>query len=233
LSAETLRELHVAHLETIPYDGTETVSPRTAAGFDDAYERIVRGWHGGRCTDLNRLFAELLRRLGFTVRTLPADVARPAVLRGLDPVHTVIRVLIGTESWLLDVGFPGPSFLEPLRFVPGLVQEQYGCSYRVVGDDGGSGIAAGGTALGQVIQRKSLSRDWHTVYRIRTRATAHRQHRRPHPVYARLAGHGQLIVSGNQYLRVDDGYENVRRLETEDRESAINEILHSWLRPVS
>jgi hypothetical protein len=48
-----------------------------------------------------------------------------------------------------------------------------------------------------------------------------------------LAGHGQLIVSGNQYLRVDDGYENVRRLETEDRESAINEILHSWLRPVS
>lgn len=217
LSAETLSELHTAHLETIPYDGTETVSPYTAAGFDDAYERIVRGWRGGRCTDLNRLFAGLLRQLGFTVRALQADVAQSMVLRGLDPVHSVIHVTLGPESWLLDVGFPGPSFLEPLRFVPGIVQKQYGCSYRIVEGDG------------QVIQRKSLSRDWHTVYRIRTRTTVNRRHRRPHPVYARSVGHGQLIMNGDRYLCVEDGYENVRRLETEDRENAIDDILHSWL----
>lgn len=213
LSAETLSELHKAQLETIPYDGTETASAHTSAGFEDAYERIVRGWRGGRCTDLNRLFAALLRQFGFDVRELTADVAPSIALH--EPRHTLNCVTLGAESWLLDVGFPGPSFLEPLRLMPGIVQEQYGCLYRIVG--------------GLILQRKSLSRDWHTVYRIRTRTrSSPERHAGIHPVYARAVGRGQLIVSGDRYMRVEDGYENVRRLDPGDGENAINEILHSW-----
>jgi N-hydroxyarylamine O-acetyltransferase len=92
----------------------------------------VRRRRGGFCYELNGLFAALLRALGFEVTLLAAGVSRADGGFGpeFDHLTLLVRATGDERFWLADVGF-GDSFLEPLRFVEGIVQEQHGRAYRI------------------------------------------------------------------------------------------------------
>src|SRR5688500_2931419 len=77
-SAQTLRDLHVAHLRTVPFENLSIHSHEPIV-LDDAalFEKVVQRRRGGFCYELNGLFTALLRSLGFEVEMLSAAVARP------------------------------------------------------------------------------------------------------------------------------------------------------------
>lgn len=127
---ETLRELHLAHLQAVPFENlsihaAEPIVLEEAALFD----KIVGRRRGGFCYELNGLFAWLLRSLGFHVDMLSAGVARPDGEFAPDFGHMTLRVRLG-ENWLADVGF-GESFSEPLRIENGAEQVQGSRAYRI------------------------------------------------------------------------------------------------------
>jgi N-hydroxyarylamine O-acetyltransferase len=64
-ASETLRELHVAHLLTVPFENL-SVHARQPIALDDntLFEKIVKRRRGGFCYEANGLFAALLRALG-------------------------------------------------------------------------------------------------------------------------------------------------------------------------
>ena len=131
VSADTLRELHTAHLQAVPFENLD-IHLKRAIVLDPErlLGKIVGERRGGICYELNSAFCSLLRGLGFQVSMLSAGVARDE--GGFDPPFDHMALLVNLEErWLADVGF-GDSFREPLRLDLRGPQDQNDESYRIV-----------------------------------------------------------------------------------------------------
>jgi len=133
-TAETLRQLHLAHLYHAPFENLDIHLKRPIVLDEEKlFQKIVTRQRGGFCYELNGLFAALLRELGFNVSLLSAGVYQPEHDRfGPDYDHMVLLVQL-EERWLADVGF-GDSFREPLRLDEPGDRSQNGAGYRIARD---------------------------------------------------------------------------------------------------
>jgi N-hydroxyarylamine O-acetyltransferase len=120
--AESLRVLQRSHLFTVPFENLDIHWKRPIT-VDTAkfYDKIVGEKRGGFCYELNGLFNELLRSLGFQTRLVSARVFNGTEY-GPEYDHAAIIVTIGELEYLADVGF-GDFSAEPLRFLPDLEQQ--------------------------------------------------------------------------------------------------------------
>jgi N-hydroxyarylamine O-acetyltransferase len=129
-TTETLSALHLAHLYTVPFENLDiSLGRNITCDLERFFHKIVDLRRGGFCYELNGAFAGLLRELGFRVTLLSARVAREDGSASPEFDHMALRVDLD-EPWLADVGF-GDSFLEPLRLIPEIEQEQYGQRFRI------------------------------------------------------------------------------------------------------
>ena len=121
---QTLQALHQAHLMAVPFENLSIHYGQPIILQEEAlFNKIVQRQRGGFCYELNGLFAWLLRRLGFQVLLLSADVARGdgSFSPEFDHLTLLIHQLSGAD-WLADVGF-GASSMLPLRFEAELEQD--------------------------------------------------------------------------------------------------------------
>jgi len=132
-TAETLRQLQVAHLQSVPFENLSIHAKEPIILNDEAlFEKIVTRRRGGFCYELNGLFAALLRDLGFTVDRLSARVwDTDHFTQEFDHMALLVQL---EDRWLADVGF-GDSFLEPLLLDERGEQVQGTRSFRIVEDD--------------------------------------------------------------------------------------------------
>lgn len=154
VSPDTLRALHVAHLNTVPFENLDIHLGRTLSLDGDAlFDKIVTRRRGGFCYELNGLFAALLRELGFRVTMLSAEVARQS--GGYSPPfdHLALRVDLD-EPWLVDVGF-GNGFRLPLRLNEATAQPQDTSAYLIVADGDY-----------RILLRRDAGGDWTPQYRF-------------------------------------------------------------------
>lgn len=153
-TAETLRELQIAHLLAVPFENLSIHARQPIILEDDAlFTKIVEHRRGGFCYEANGLFAALLRALGFNVRMLSAGVANAEGEFGPDFDHMALMVSL-EERWLVEVGF-GDSFLAPLLLDERGEQAQGRRSFRIDAD---------GTHL--ILLRRDEDSDWETQYRF-------------------------------------------------------------------
>ncbi|MYS40282.1 acetyltransferase [Streptomyces sp. SID5998] len=236
-TAETLRLLHKRHLMTVPFDNFLNGERGTAIwdgvdiDVDAVYQEVIVGGRGGVCYELNGLFRALLTRLGYEVVVLSAGVRGPDGSYGPDMEHLFNGVRIDGEWYLADVGYSGPSLIEPVR-VSAEPQEQYGTAFRVREDDDGF----------HYLERRPRDGAWGVVHRFRLRPRAFSEWLdADHPeldAYARmLSAHvtyirgralenGQMTLTGRRLLIVEDGRERVRVLvKADDFEAALDDIL--------
>jgi N-hydroxyarylamine O-acetyltransferase len=137
-NAETLRQLQVAHLQSVPFENLSIHANEPIVLNDNAlFEKIVTRRRGGFCYELNGLFAALLRTLGFKVEMLSAGVSNNQNGFGPDFDHMTLLVTAPDkpdERWLADVGF-GDSFIEPLLLDERDEQLQGERAYRIDPED--------------------------------------------------------------------------------------------------
>ena len=168
-SAQTLRDLQVAHLRSVPFENLSIHAGEPIVINDEAlFKKIVEKRRGGFCYEVNGLFAALLRGLGFEVSMLAAGVAKNSRSDGKTPLivsdltetdfgpifdHMTLMVKL-TERWLADVGF-GDSFLEPLLIDERGEQFQDDQAFKIVelGDD-------------LVLLRRNVGEEWTAQYRF-------------------------------------------------------------------
>jgi N-hydroxyarylamine O-acetyltransferase len=131
---QTLRDLQVAHLYSVPFENLDVhLGVPITLELEALFDKIVVRRRGGFCYELNGLFAWLLGEIGFNVTLLSASDAHADGSFGPEYDHLTLEVSGSgdpTEPWLADVGW-GDSFNEPLRLVPGDLQEQGGRAYRI------------------------------------------------------------------------------------------------------
>ncbi|HEY6247509.1 MAG TPA: arylamine N-acetyltransferase [Pyrinomonadaceae bacterium] len=152
-SADTLRELQVAHLLSVPFENLSIHSHEPIVLNDEAlFNKIVERRRGGFCYECNGLFAALLRSLGFDVSMLSAEVAKAGGGFSQPFDHMTLLVKL-EENWLVDVGF-GDSFLEPLKVDTSTEQIQGPQSFRITAQD-----------LYLVVQRQ-YEGEWKSEYRF-------------------------------------------------------------------
>lgn len=127
--------MHLAHLLAVPFENLDIPLLRRplALEADALFEKLVLRRRGGLCYELNGLFAQLLRSLGFEVEFLSAAVFRLDGTWGAPFDHVALRVRLD-EPWLADVGFGRDSFREPLRLDAAEPQERHGVTYRLASD---------------------------------------------------------------------------------------------------
>ena len=127
-NAQTLRQIHLAHLAAFLFTNLEIQQYGTIRVDLDSVERKFLAGGGGYCFEQNTLLAGVLRELGFSVDTILARVGSPE-RRALN--HLLLRVVIDDQPWIADVGFGGEGLLEPLPLVDGLRVEQSGITYAL------------------------------------------------------------------------------------------------------
>jgi N-hydroxyarylamine O-acetyltransferase len=123
-SLQVLQGVHDAHMLAVPFENL-SIHYGEPIHLDEEwiYDKIVRRHRGGFCYELNGLFAQLLRRLGFVVTLLSAEVAHEQ--GGFSPEFDHLTLLVHQlegSDWLADVGF-GDSFRRPLRLQADTPQE--------------------------------------------------------------------------------------------------------------
>ena len=153
-NSNTLRLLHLAHLYAVPFENLDISLGREILCDEQCFfHKIVTRRRGGFCYELNGAFAGLLRGLGFKVTMLSARVCRED--GGASPEFDHLALLVDLEEpWLADVGF-GDSFLEPLRLIPDIEQEQeIGCFRIVVIEDT------------RIVQRRIQDGTWKSQYQF-------------------------------------------------------------------
>lgn len=117
-TVETLRALHALHPAAIPFEAIDVLLGRpidlTPAAVD---AKLIAARRGGYCFEHNTLFKRALTAIGFRVEGLLGRVRwmRPADLPPLPRTHMAMRVTVGGEAWLADVGFGGSVPTAPLR----------------------------------------------------------------------------------------------------------------------
>lgn len=124
----SLRALHAltrTHSQAVPFENLHVLLHRPVL-LDCAalYHKIVLEHRGGYCFELNGLFLELLRGLGFTATPLGARVRlgvddRAQLTRR---THMLVAVTLGRETWLSDVGVGAASLTCALCLEAGRVQ---------------------------------------------------------------------------------------------------------------
>ena len=132
---ETLRRIHRAHLQAVPFENLDIFLGRKISIDEDAFVRkVVEDRRGGFCYELNGAFAALLRAIGFQVTLLSAQVAGEDGTYSPEYDHLALLVDLD-QGWLADVGF-GENFVEPLMLDNDVEQHQPEGTYRVRERDG-------------------------------------------------------------------------------------------------
>jgi N-hydroxyarylamine O-acetyltransferase len=217
-SAETLRQLQLAHLLSVPFENLSIHAGEPIVLNDDAlFNKIVERCRGGFCYELNGLFSALLRALGFDVQMLSAGVSNAKGEWGPEFDHMTLLVRL-EQRWLVDVGF-GDSFIEPLLLDSREEQTQGARTYRI--DQVGHYL---------MLMQEDSSGDWKPQYRFkldphvygdyeemcRYHQTSPQSHFTQQRISSRLTTDGRVTVSKRRLITTRGNSKDERELANDE-----------------
>lgn len=130
----TLRALHRAHVEAIPFENLDVaLGRRIPLDLKSVQAKLVGRRRGGYCYEQNSLLAAALERIGFEVAGRGArNRSRGDALTPI--THALLVVTIDGEQWIADTGFGWQGPLEPIPLADGARVEQDGWVFCVVAE---------------------------------------------------------------------------------------------------
>lgn len=212
-----LRRLHRKHMLSIPFENLDIHSHRPIVLSEDAiYDKIVNRHRGGFCYELNGLFCNLLRELGFRVSMLSARVAMKTGKYGAEYDHMTLQVQL-KEQVLADVGF-GDSFTEPKNLETSDPQPDHGRDYKLSRKNNWIKLS----------RREKGSHLWTPQYkftlkprtledyvpRCKWQQTSHRSHFTKNRLCSRLTPNGRITLTDTDLIVTHNGKKVQRPLGT-------------------
>lgn len=119
------------HLLNVPFENLDIHwKRRIVVDIDKFYQKVVKNKRGGFCYELNGLFNELLKKIGYKTKIISARVFNGEGEFGKEYDHLAILAKIEDEEFLVDVGF-GDFIAEPLNFALDIQQEDANRTYLI------------------------------------------------------------------------------------------------------
>jgi N-hydroxyarylamine O-acetyltransferase len=155
---EVLQALHALHPRSIPFENLNPLTRRAVKlDLESVEHKLVDQRRGGYCFEQNALFANVLLQLGFNVTPLLGRVLWGREADAIPPrTHMVLRVDIGNEAWIADVGFGSVTLAAPLRLVAGTAQSTQLGTFRLADASHGA----------LYLEAQSRDESWARVYRF-------------------------------------------------------------------
>jgi N-hydroxyarylamine O-acetyltransferase len=112
---EGLTQLQEHHLENIPFENLDIVVGRTITlDYPHLFDKIVLQKRGGYCFELNTLYAELLKAIGFSPKPVLGRVWLSNPNKTPPRNHLAYLVELNGRTYITDVGFAGLTSRIPL-----------------------------------------------------------------------------------------------------------------------
>ncbi len=135
MNLQTLRDLHLLHLQHIAYENIDVFCHQgVKLDLETLARKMLLRRRGGYCFEQNGLFFAVLAELGFKCHANLARVHRNRPQPG-GRTHQVNLVELEGQIWLCDVGFGGSGFRQPLMLQAEVEVEQMGEIYRLHKND--------------------------------------------------------------------------------------------------
>jgi N-hydroxyarylamine O-acetyltransferase len=127
LNKNILFKLQKKHLLNIPFENLDIhYNRKINLSLTDIYQKIIKEKRGGFCYELNGLFHDLLRQIGFDAKLISARVFVRDNEYSPEYDHLAIIVNVENSEFLVDVGF-GKFSLEPLKLEMGqMISDSFG-----------------------------------------------------------------------------------------------------------
>ena len=111
-TAKVLSQLQFMHLMNVPFENLD-IQNHVKIDLQNLFDKIVMRKRGGFCYELNGLFYQLLKEIGFKVKMISARVFNG---KDYSPEfdHMALIVTINNDEYLTDVGF-GAFAMYPLK----------------------------------------------------------------------------------------------------------------------
>jgi N-hydroxyarylamine O-acetyltransferase len=206
LDSAALRELHRAHLMTVPFENLSIhLGEPISLAEADLIDKIVGRRRGGFCYELNGAFACLLERLGAQVRRVAARVYGHGGELGppFDHLALVVRLPDGTGPWLADVGF-GSHSIYPLLANSRAEQADPGGRFLLADrPDGDIDVVKDGQRQYLIESRERMLDDF--VATCWWQQTSPRSNFTQSVVCSRLTEDGRISISGRRLIRTVAG----------------------------
>lgn len=113
---ENLAAIQLAHMRAISFENLDVVCKKAISmEVEDVCAKLLDAGRGGYCFEQNTLLLAALRAVGFTAKPVLARVLWNRPPGYATPfTHMSVIVSIGTDEYLVDVGFGGLSSLVPV-----------------------------------------------------------------------------------------------------------------------
>ncbi len=230
-TAEALRELHLLHLRTVPFENLSIhLGEEIVLDGKRLLDKVAGAGRGGFCYELNGAFSVLLTALGFGVTPLAGRVYGAEGRLGIPYDHLALRVRTADGGeWLADVGFGAHSHY-PLAFAERGEQADPGGTFRIAaaGPDAAGVRGEDGAVAGDL----DVLRDGRPQYRLEVRprvlgdftagawwhSTSPSSHFTQSLVCSRVTEDGGRITLSGRTLTetAADGAREVRELERDE-----------------
>jgi N-hydroxyarylamine O-acetyltransferase len=154
LNGMTLQRLQIAHLKNIPYENLDILNQvPLALDAESLFNKMVVRPRGGYCFELNGLYSNLLKSLGFAVVNLAGRfIDRDESLQMRR--HRILKVKTTHGTYICDVGVRSESPRRALEFTHAVVQDDGVSEYKFEPDD----------FYGHVLWQKERGKDWKKCY---------------------------------------------------------------------
>lgn len=154
LNEQTLQDLQVAHLTHIPYENLDILKGTPLSLEPEAlFHKIIANKRGGYCFELNGLYSNLLKSLGFRVTNYLGRFIIGSTSIQMRR-HRILKVETNDGVFICDVGVRSESNRIPLHFIEGKVQSDSISEYKLVRDE----------FFGWILCRRELGKHWKQIY---------------------------------------------------------------------
>jgi N-hydroxyarylamine O-acetyltransferase len=209
--AELLRELHLRHLRTVPFENLSIhLGEPITLEVDALVDKLVGRRRGGFCYELNGSFAALLDALGFavTMHACRVHVGEGKLSIPFDHMALIVRL---DEPWIADVGF-GRHAHHPLRLEFSVDQPDPDGVYRLEqAPDGDIDVLRDGELQYRLESReRSLDQFQMGAW---WNSTSPKSHFTQNVACSLTTENGRITLSGNRLITTVDGERTETSLE--------------------
>ncbi|MCI0473517.1 MAG: arylamine N-acetyltransferase [Ignavibacteria bacterium] len=215
---ETLFALQETHLMSVPFENLD-IHNNVKIDLTNLYDKIVIRNRGGFCYELNGLFYELLKALGFSVKMVSARVFQGEKGFGAEFDHMALIVRFGNDEYLADVGF-GEFTIKPLKIeFDKEIKDPLGV-FRIEKYDDTYNVVKQKDESGNYLPRYIFSDTERAIDDFREMCIFHQTSSESHFTQNKICSlpmkDGRITLSGKKLITTTGGKAETRELESDE-----------------